>query len=69
MMVRDHIHHPDLPALTKLFHRIDVKPVTIDRHPLQVGARSLETSRMLNPKLQTFETWLAANASKIPVES
>jgi uncharacterized protein YbjT (DUF2867 family) len=33
-----------------------------------VGARSLETSRTLNPKLQTFETWLAANASKIPLE-
>jgi uncharacterized protein YbjT (DUF2867 family) len=33
-----------------------------------VGARSLEASRRLNPSLQTFDAWLAANASKIPLE-
>ncbi|MFB3853739.1 MAG: NmrA/HSCARG family protein [Vicinamibacterales bacterium] len=33
------------------------------------GARSLELSRRLNPELQTFDQWLAANASRIPVES
>jgi len=32
------------------------------------GARSLETSRALNPALQTFETWLSRNASRIPLE-
>ena len=33
-----------------------------------VGARSLEVSRRLNPGLQDFDAWLAANASKIPLE-
>ncbi|MEP6919371.1 MAG: NmrA/HSCARG family protein [Acidobacteriota bacterium] len=32
------------------------------------GARSLETSRALNPSLQSFDAWLTANASKIPLE-
>jgi len=32
------------------------------------GARSLETSRALNPALQTFESWLARNKSRIPLE-
>lgn len=34
-----------------------------------VGARSLELSRRLNPELQDFDAWLAANASKIPLEA
>jgi uncharacterized protein YbjT (DUF2867 family) len=34
-----------------------------------VGARSLEVSRRLNPDLQTFDRWLAANASRIPIEA
>lgn len=29
------------------------------------GARNLETSRSLNPSLQTFDTWLAANADRM----
>jgi len=33
-----------------------------------VGARSIEVSRRLNPELQTFDTWLAANAGRIPIE-
>ncbi len=33
-----------------------------------VGARSIEVSRRLNPGLQDFDAWLAANASKIPLE-
>ena len=33
------------------------------------GVRSLETSRALNPALQTFDAWLAANKSRIPLES
>jgi uncharacterized protein YbjT (DUF2867 family) len=33
------------------------------------GMRSLETSRALNPALQTFDAWLAANKSRIPLES
>jgi uncharacterized protein YbjT (DUF2867 family) len=32
------------------------------------GARSLDVSRELNPDLQTFDTWLAANASRIPLD-
>jgi hypothetical protein len=31
------------------------------------GARSIEFSRSLNPELQTFEQWLAANIASIPV--
>jgi hypothetical protein len=30
------------------------------------GARDLAFSRRLNPGLQSFESWLAANAAKIP---
>jgi uncharacterized protein YbjT (DUF2867 family) len=32
------------------------------------GARSLEFSRSLNPSLQTFAAWLAANKGRIPLE-
>jgi uncharacterized protein YbjT (DUF2867 family) len=32
------------------------------------GARNLEVARRLNPALQTFAQWLAANASRIPLE-
>ena len=32
------------------------------------GARNLEFSRSLNPKLQTFDAWLAANKARIPLE-
>ncbi len=32
------------------------------------GARSLELSRSLNPALQTFDAWLAANKDRIPLE-
>ena len=32
------------------------------------GARDLDASRALNPGLQTFDAWLAANASRIPME-
>ena len=31
------------------------------------GARSLELSRSLNPKLQTFEQWAVANKDRIPL--
>jgi hypothetical protein len=30
-------------------------------------ARSVEFSRSLNPALQSFDTWLAANAKRIPI--
>jgi len=33
------------------------------------GARSVEFTRSLNPELQTFDRWLARNASRIPVET
>jgi uncharacterized protein YbjT (DUF2867 family) len=32
------------------------------------GARSLETSRALNPGMQNFEAWLSRNAGRIPLE-
>jgi uncharacterized protein YbjT (DUF2867 family) len=32
-----------------------------------VAARSVEKSRKLNPKLQSFEQWLAARAKEVPV--
>jgi hypothetical protein len=32
------------------------------------GARNLDVARSLNPALQTFEKWLAANASRIPLD-
>ena len=32
------------------------------------GARDLDTSRTLNPELQSFETWVERNASRIPLE-
>jgi uncharacterized protein YbjT (DUF2867 family) len=31
------------------------------------GARSLEVSRRLNPQLQTLDTWLTTNVSRIPI--
>lgn len=33
-----------------------------------VGARDLEVARSLDPELQDFDAWLAANAARIPVE-
>jgi uncharacterized protein YbjT (DUF2867 family) len=32
------------------------------------GARNIETSRTLNPSLQTFEAWLEQNKKRIPLE-
>ena len=32
------------------------------------GARSVATSRSLNPELQNFDAWLAENKSRIPIE-
>jgi uncharacterized protein YbjT (DUF2867 family) len=32
------------------------------------GARNLDISRTLNPSLQTFDEWLAANKNRIPLE-
>jgi uncharacterized protein YbjT (DUF2867 family) len=34
-----------------------------------VGARDLRLAKRLNPELQDFDTWLKANASKIPLEA
>jgi len=33
------------------------------------GVRSLATSRALNPSLQSFDAWLAANKSRIPIQA
>ena len=32
------------------------------------GARSVEFSRSLNPKLQTFAQWVASNKNRIPIQ-
>jgi uncharacterized protein YbjT (DUF2867 family) len=32
------------------------------------GARNLDTSRLLNPSLQTFDDWLSKNKERIPLE-
>jgi hypothetical protein len=32
------------------------------------GARNREFSRALNPALQNFDTWLAKNKSRIPIQ-
>jgi hypothetical protein len=32
------------------------------------GARGLGFSRALNPSMQTFDTWLAENVGRIPIE-
>jgi hypothetical protein len=32
------------------------------------GARNLDFARQLNPRLQTFDTWLAAHKDRIPLE-
>jgi hypothetical protein len=32
------------------------------------GIRDIANSNELNPQLQNFEQWLAANANKIPLE-
>ena len=32
------------------------------------NARSVEFSRSINPSLQTFDDWLAANSERIPIE-
>ena len=40
------------------------------KHDFEVdfcGARNLTLSRALNPALQTFDAWLAANKARIPL--
>jgi hypothetical protein len=32
-----------------------------------IAARSLEKTRKLNPKLQSFDQWLAANKKAVPL--
>jgi uncharacterized protein YbjT (DUF2867 family) len=39
-----------------------------DFNAMFCGARNLDVARSLNPKLQSFEQWAGANASKIPME-
>lgn len=39
-----------------------------DFEQVYCGARNLDVARSLNPSLQTFETWLAQNKSRIPLE-
>jgi len=43
-------------------------PLPAARALRQLG-RDLALARQLNPALQTFEAWLAANKDKIPVEA
>jgi uncharacterized protein YbjT (DUF2867 family) len=39
-----------------------------DFEQVYTGARNLETSKSLNPSLQTFETWLTHNKGRIPLD-
>jgi uncharacterized protein YbjT (DUF2867 family) len=39
-----------------------------DFNEIHCGARKVETARGLNPRLQTFDEWLAQNKSRIPLE-
>jgi uncharacterized protein YbjT (DUF2867 family) len=39
-----------------------------DFNDVLCGARNVELSRSLNPALKTFDAWLAANKSRIPLE-
>lgn len=39
-----------------------------DFEQVYTGARNLETSRSLNPSLQTFDRWLTQNKGRIPLE-
>jgi hypothetical protein len=39
-----------------------------DFEPIFCGARKLDVSRSLNPALQNFDTWLAHNKGRIPLE-
>ena len=43
-------------------------PVQRDFETYFCGARNLAVSRSLNPALQTFDQWLAANKARIPLE-
>ena len=39
-----------------------------DFNDMYTGNRSLETTRQLNPELQTFEQWLTNNGSRVPIK-
>jgi uncharacterized protein YbjT (DUF2867 family) len=39
-----------------------------DFEPLLLASRDIKLSRSLNPALQSFDQWLAANASRIPLD-
>jgi uncharacterized protein YbjT (DUF2867 family) len=39
-----------------------------DFEAVYCGARNLDFARSLNPSLETFDTWLAQNKSRIPIE-
>ncbi len=39
-----------------------------DFEGVYTGARNVESSRSLNPELQSFEQWLSKNASRIPLK-
>jgi uncharacterized protein YbjT (DUF2867 family) len=39
-----------------------------DFNEIFCGARPVESARAMNPQLQTFDAWLAANKSRIPLE-
>ncbi|PAP77267.1 NmrA/HSCARG family protein [Rubrivirga marina] len=69
--VRYHAVPPDayrvlgFPGADELGNMFQVKH---DANDDFCSARSVEGSRLLNPDLQTFRQWLAANAARIPVE-
>ena len=42
--------------------------VTSEFESEYAGKRDLDATRKLNPELQDFSTWLAANKERIPIE-
>ena len=54
----------DFPAADELGNMFQFKR---DFEAEYVGARDLEVARSLNPELQDFDAWLAANSGRIPV--
>ena len=54
----------DFPAADELGNMFQFKR---DFEAEYVGARDLDVARSLNPELQDFDTWLAANSDRIPI--
>jgi uncharacterized protein YbjT (DUF2867 family) len=67
------VYHPVTPAHYREYDFAAAKDIgnmfqyTNEFQQDYCGARNIETSRSLNPDLQSFERWLARNQSRIPL--